>query len=275
MKLDVCIEMVFTDLPYEKRIEKVAQAGYDLAEFWFHDWTAADSKDLQGPKDAATLNDVCRAAGVAINNVVVNGPTGSPGGSLVDSRDLNKYLDRVHEVIEFAKSIGVSKAITCAGNAVPGLSTEQMRSNMEHALAEAAAIASDNGFTLLLEPLNTYVDHEGYFLDSGRAAIEVVRSINSPGLKLLYDCYHMQIMEGNIIATVTANIDVIGHFHSAGVPGRHELMSGELNYRQITEAIESSGYSGAFGLEYSPAMADHIASLVATREYLQSKDARP
>ncbi len=269
MKLCVCLEMVFTDLPYDKRIEKIAEAGYDLAEFWFHDWTAGDTEDLSGPKDAAILNQVCKASGVAINNVVVNGPSGT-GGSLVDARDLGKYLDRLHEVMEFAKSIGVNKAITCTGNVVRGLSRTQMRSNVEKALGEGAAVAAKNGFTLMLEPLNTYVDHAGYYLDSATEAIEIVRAVNSPGLKLLYDCYHMQIMQGNILATVTANIDIIGHFHSAGVPGRHDLTSGELNYREIVKNIAATGYTGAFGLEYSPAGPDHLASLVAIRDYLTS-----
>jgi hydroxypyruvate isomerase len=260
--------MVFTNLPYDKRIEQIGKAGYDLAEFWFHDWTGGDTPELQAPKDAATINQVCSASGVKINNVVVNSSTGSPGGSLVDSKDLGKYLERLHEVMEFAKSIGVNKAITCTGNSVPGLTREQMRANTEKALSEGASIAAKNGFTLMLEPLNTLVDHAGYFMNSATAAIEVARAVNSPGLKLLYDVYHMQIMQGNVISTITENIDIIGHFHSAGVPGRHELMSGELNYREIVKAVEATGYSGAFGLEYSPAGSDHLASLVATREYL-------
>jgi hydroxypyruvate isomerase len=268
MKLCVCLEMVFTDLPYSKRIEKIAEAGYDLAEFWFHDWTAGDTPDLSGPKDPATLKQVCERTGVAINNMVVNGPTGKPGGAPVDSRDLGQYLERLHEVIEFAKSIGVGRAITCSGDLVDGLSRAQMRSNLEKALCEGAAVAAENDFTLLIEPLNTLVDHAGYYLDSSREAIEIIRAIDSPRLKLVYDCYHMQIMEGNILSTITANIDIIGHFHSAGVPGRHDLTHGELNYREITKCINAMGYTGAFGLEYSPAGPDHLASLREIKEYL-------
>jgi hydroxypyruvate isomerase len=95
-----------------------------------------------------------------------------------------------------------------------------------------------------------------------------VRAIASPNLRLLYDVYHMQIMEGSVIANIEENIDVIGHFHSAGVPGRHELMDGELNYQNIVRRIEAAGYTGAFGLEYSPALTDHAGSLRATRRYL-------
>jgi hydroxypyruvate isomerase len=78
----------------------------------------------------------------------------------------------------------------------------------------------------------------------------------------------MQIMEGSVVANIQENLDVIGHFHSAGVPGRHELMDGELNYREIIRRIEACGYIGAFGLEYTPAIADHADSLRRTRQYL-------
>jgi hydroxypyruvate isomerase len=268
MKLCVCLEMVFTDLAYTERIEKIAEAGYDLAEFWFHDWTAGDTPDLSGAKDTVAIRQACDRAGIGINNMVVNGPTGSPGGAPVDSRDLGKYLDRLDEVIAFAKSIGVNKAITCSGNMVDGLTRSQMRANLEKALGEAATIAAANDFTLLLEPLNTLVDHAGYYLDSAKEAIEIVRAVNNPALKLVYDIYHMQIMEGNILSTITGNIDIIGHFHSAGVPGRHDLTRGELNYKDIVKCIRATGYSGAFGLEYSPAGDDHMASLREIREYL-------
>ena len=138
-----------------------------------------------------------------------------------------------------------------------------MRENLENALGEAVGIAAKAGFTLLLEPLNTLVDHAGYYLDSTAAAAEIIRGINSPHLRLLYDVYHMQIMEGKVIATIERNIDIIGHFHSAGVPGRAELFDTELNYPAIVKRIDSLGYNGCFGLEYFPRMADHRASLEA------------
>jgi hydroxypyruvate isomerase len=121
----------------------------------------------------------------------------------------------------------------------------------------------------LLEPLNTHVDHAGYYLDSSVEGAELVRAINSPHLRLLYDVYHMQIMEGNVIANIEKNLDLIGHFHSAGVPGRGELFMGELNYPQILQRIAARGYKGRFGLEYFPKMKDNLASLKQVRAYLQ------
>jgi hydroxypyruvate isomerase len=270
IELDVCLEAVFTGLATERRIEKIARAEYSAVEFWFHDATF-DGKDCSRnqPKNASSLAAACSKCGVVINNMVVNAPDGSFGGAPVKASDRGRYLERLEEVIEFAGSLGCRKAITCSGNLQPGLSRARMRGNLEKALGEAAAIARKRNFTLLLEPLNTHVDHPGYYLDSSVEGAELVRAIRSPNLQLLYDVYHMQIMEGNVIANIEKNIDIIGHFHSAGVPGRGEHFTGELNYPQILRRIDALGYKGRFGLEYFPKIKDHLVSLRKVRACLR------
>ncbi len=123
----------------------------------------------------------------------------------------------------------------------------------------------------MLEPLNSLVDHRGYFLDQPDTAAAIVREVAHPNAALLFDIYHMQIMRGNVIETIRASLDVIRHFHSAGVPGRHELDTGELDYPRIVEAIADAGYSGCFGLEYFPA-GDSAASLTRMRRLLPDRD---
>ncbi|MHB9038691.1 MAG: hydroxypyruvate isomerase family protein [Armatimonadota bacterium] len=269
MKFDVCLEMVFTDLSTEERIARIAKSGFDSVEFWFHDATFDGSTCATSlAKDPEAIRQACEANGVTINNMVVNAPDGSFGGAPVDANDHGKYIDRLHEVIEYSKSIDCKMAITCSGNIVEDLSREQMRTNLEKAYSEAAKIAEKNDFMLVVEPLNTHVDHAGYYLDSSSEAADIVRKIASPNFKLLYDVYHMQIMEGNIIANIEKNIDIIGHFHSAGVPSRHELSIGELNYINIINKIDSLGYKGKFGLEYAPSIADSAASLASQKAYL-------
>ncbi|MHB9129863.1 MAG: hydroxypyruvate isomerase family protein [Armatimonadota bacterium] len=259
MKLDVCLETVFPELSVEERIAKIAEAGYDCVEMWFPDG-----------RDSAAIRQACAQHGVTVNDLVVNGPDGGLGGAPVDAGDLSKYLERVEEMIAFAKGIDCHKGITCTGNLQPGLTRVQMRANLENALGQAAAIAEKHQFTLVLEALNTHVDHAGYYLDSSLEGAEIVRAINSSNLKLLYDVYHMQIMEGNLISNIEKNIDVIGHFHSAGVPGRGELFGSEINYPEVLKRIEATGYTGCFGLEYFPKMTDHLASLKQNRAYLLS-----
>ncbi|MDX9974277.1 MAG: TIM barrel protein [FCB group bacterium] len=270
IQLDVCIEAVFTSSPVEERIKQVARCGYDCIELWLHDATfdGAGLNTAQ-PKDPASLRQACAEYGVTINNLVVNPPDdGTFGGTPSNSATHAKYLERVEEVIQFAKSVNCTKAITCSGDLQPSLSRPQMRANVEKALAAATAIAEKHDFTLLLEPLNTHVDHKGYYLDSSAEAAELVRAIDSPNFRLLFDVYHMQIMEGNIIDSIRKHVDVIGHFHSAGVPGRGEHDRGELNYPEIIKAIEDTGYQGVFGLEYFPKLADHAESLTRVRRHL-------
>jgi len=257
MKYDVCLETVFTDQSVEKRVELIAGAGYRVVEFWF-----------QSSESAAAIRQACDQHGVTINNLVVNSPDGSIGGAPVNAGDLNKYLERVEEMIALAKSIDCHMGITCAGNLQPGLTSAQMHVNLEKAYGMAAEIAAKRQFTLVVEPLNTHVNHAGYYLDSSDEAAEIIRAIGNSALKLLYDIYHMQIMEGNLIAHIEKHIDIIGHFHAAGVPGRHEVFDGEINYQAVVKRIEELGYTDCFGLEYMPAMADHAESLKQTLAYL-------
>jgi len=108
------------------------------------------------------------------------------------------------------------------------------------------------GVTLVFEPLNTLVDHPGYYLTQSSEAFDIVDAVASENVKVLYNIYHQQIMEGNIIPTITEHMDRIGHFHSAGHPGRHELDCGEIHYPDIIKAIDRTTYSGWFGVEYFP-----------------------
>ena len=253
IKLDVCIETVFTDLPCEQRIAKIAQIGYDAVEIWHPEGTWNGTEiDERMPKDADTLNQACEDAGVTIVSFVVNAWDGTYGGCPVSSGDKSRFIDQVHKSVDFGKRINCSSAIILPGLVQPNLTRAQMRSNMESVFADGLEIAEKNEFTFQLEPLNTPVDHAGFYLDSTAEAIEIVRNSCSPRIKLLYDIYHMQIMEGNIVDTIQNNIDIIGHMHVAGVPGRAEPDSCELNYPYILKKTDEIDYQGYFGLEYFP-----------------------
>jgi hydroxypyruvate isomerase len=255
-RICVCIEPLFPELSLAERAAKVADAGFDTIEFWFY--------DMGGDRGIDALAEVCRQRGITINNTVVNSPDGAIGGSLVAPADRDKYLARLRETIPVARKLGARMLITCTGNTLPNVPREQQRQSIVDTLSAAAPIAAEAGITLVLEALNGLVDHQGYFLDSPDEAASIIREIGQPNVKYLYDVYHMQIMSGNVIATIQRDIDAIGHFHSAGVPGRHELSDGELNYPNILKAIDSFGYQGCFGLEYWP-LGDHQESLRAMR----------
>ena len=133
------------------------------------------------------------------------------------------------------------------------------------ALEQAKPILEEYGVTIMLEPLNTYVNHPGYYLWSSKEGFDIVREVNHPLVKIIYDIYHQQIMEGNIIPSIRDNLDCIAHLHSAGHPGRNELQFGENDYKVIFSAIDKAGYKGACGLEYRPLL-DPIESLKIAKQ---------
>lgn len=118
----------------------------------------------------------------------------------------------------------------------------------------------DNGLTLIVEPLNTLINHKDAYLWSSAEGFEIIREVDSPQVKLLYDIYHQQVMEGNIINNVVNNLDCIAHLHAAGLPGRNDLQFGENDYKVIFAKIDAAGYTGACALEYRPLM-DPVESL--------------
>jgi hydroxypyruvate isomerase len=256
-RIDVCIEAVLEDLPLVERAKRVRDAGFDAVEFWFYDMGGVD-------RGIPAFGKFCADNNMLINNSVVNAPDASIGGSLVDPADRPKYIARVKETIKVCKDINCHAAITCTGNARAAVSYAAQKRSIIDTLKAAAEVAEAERFQLFLEPLNTLVDHHGYFLSSAEDAGDIIRQVASPRVKLVFDIYHMQIMAGNVIARIEELMDVIGHFHSAGVPGRHDLDIGELNYPNILKAIDGFGYKGLFGLEYWPA-GDQMESLKRMR----------
>jgi hydroxypyruvate isomerase len=136
-------------------------------------------------------------------------------------------------------------------------------------LKRVSELCEKEGVTIVLEALNSINDHKGYYLDSSYIGFEIVKTVNSPSIKLLFDCYHMQLMEGNLVNNITENISYIGHFHSAGVPGRHELHLGETNYPRVIRAAEEAGYDRYFGFEYWPSC-DSEQSVKDTLRYVKA-----
>jgi hydroxypyruvate isomerase len=170
-------------------------------------------------------------------------------------------LKELEATIPLAKKAGVTNVITMFGNRVPGIDDNQARDNCVTGLSKIAPLAAEHGITLCVELLNSKVDHHGYQGDSTRFGVEVMKGINSPNVKLLYDIYHMQIMEGDVIRTIRDNIQWIGHFHTGGVPGRHEIDgTQELNYHAVAKAIADLGYQGYIAHEFMPAGPDPFAA---------------
>ncbi len=170
-------------------------------------------------------------------------------------------IKEIETTIPLAKRAGVTNVITMFGNRKAGIDTQQAIDNCVAGLSKIAPYAAENGITLCVELLNSKVDHHGYQGDSTAFGVAVAKGVNSPSVKLLYDIYHMQIMEGDVIRTIRDNIQWIGHFHTGGVPGRHEIDgTQELNYLAIATAIADLNYQGFIAHEFMPSRSDPFDS---------------
>jgi hydroxypyruvate isomerase len=150
------------------------------------------------------------------------------------------------------KAAGIPSAICFFGKR-NGMSDADGIKNSIACLQQIKPIAEENGVNVIVELLNSKVNHPDYIGDKTPYGAEIIRAINSPNVKLLYDIYHMQIMEGDVIATINKYKDAIGHYHTGGVPGRNELdATQELNWPAVTEAIIATGYKGYFAHEFIP-----------------------
>jgi hydroxypyruvate isomerase len=201
--------------------------------------------DLVGPKAFPTL----KKYGLV--------PTMLPGGSGIkkginDPANHAAIEPRMRQALKDAASVGAPNVIVLAGDR-KGLTDEEGLDNSVRFLNRIKGQAEDLGVTLCLELLNSKVNHPGYMADHMAWGAALCRRVNSPRVKLLYDIYHMQVMEGDIIRTIRENIQYIGHFHTAGNPGRHEFdETQELYYPAICRAIADLNFPGYLSHEYTP-----------------------
>jgi len=210
--------------------------------------------DLVGPKDWPVL----KKYGLLPTMV---GPTGHTLKDGINRKESHSQIEPpFREMLDRVAAYGAPNVIALSGNR-RGMSDEQGIENCAAFLNLVKAQAEDKGVTICLELLNSKVDHPDYQCDHTAWGVAVMKRVNSPRVKLLFDIYHMEIMEGDIIRTIRDNFQYIGHFHTAGNPGRHEIDSTqELNYRPVAQAIVDLGYQGYFAHEYSP-LRDPLHSL--------------
>lgn len=235
MRFSVSVGAVFNKLDLVGGMKAARAAGYDAVEFW--GWWDQDIKQIK-----AARNDLGLDIAALCTRFI----------SLVNPALRKQYVDGLKETMDVALELGCRRIISQVGNDLPGVSRDHQHKSLANGLAECAPMLEKAGVTLVFEPLNTLVDHNGYYLYSSDEAFFLEAEVGSPSVKVLFDIYHQQIMEGNLISRIRSNIGRIGHFHAAGNPGRHELDNGEINYAQVFRAIRETDYNGFVGLEYFP-----------------------
>lgn len=244
-KRSACIEPLYSEIPFLDRFQAAKNDGFECVEFW--GWTDKNLDDVKAAAENA--------------GVTICGFNGDADLSLIDPAQKKDYLEYLRRSVEAAQKVN-ALSVTIHSNGLgdgglvidpyDNLSDTVKICAMFDTLKECAKIAEESGIRMNLEGLNITTDHVGNFLKNTQMAAEMIRMINSPMLRVLYDVYHMQLNEGCIGDTIRDYCDTFGHIHVADAPGRHEPGTGEINYSYVFRALEQYGYNGAIGFELFP-----------------------
>jgi hydroxypyruvate isomerase len=236
------LTMLFNEVPFVERFERAAAAGFRAVEFLFAHNVDQEAVARELSRHGLTL--------VLFDPEGGDFPAGDRG-YLCDPARRDHLARTIEDAIATARRLGCRRLNVLAGNRADGAGDAALRRTVIENLGRAAPAARAAGITLLIEALNTW-ESPRYFLDGSRLGLDIVREVGEPNVRFQYDCYHMQRMEGQLIETLTKNLEWIGHVQIADVPGRHEPGTGEVNYANVLRALEDAGYDGYVGLEYRP-----------------------
>lgn len=236
------LTMLFTDLPFLERFEAASRSGFRAVEYMF-----PYQEDLDGIARALQR--------LGLTQVLFNLPAGDwtagDRGIAVDPGRREEFRRGVAEAIELARRFRCERLNCLVGRRIEPTSYEDQWRCVVDNLRYAAAQLKPRDITLLVEPINTY-DIPGFFLSTSTQAVRLIEEVGAPNLRLQYDVYHMQRMEGNLVHTMTRLKDRIGHVQVADSPDRHEPGTGEINFPYVLRHLDVMGYEGYVGLEYRP-----------------------
>ena len=247
MKYSVNIELIYSELPFAERFAAAKRDGFDYVEIW--DW---ESKDL------GELEALCREHQIEISCMGGDGPI-----SLCDPAHGEEYLAYLRKSLRVAQKLGckrlavhsnelMAEPLPYAADLFLQYSDAEKTMAMYRSLAAIAPEAETAGVTLCLEALNIEKEHVGNFLKYTKDAAEIIRMVNSPNIKILYDAYHMYLNEGKIMETIRKYKDLIGCVHIADAPGRGEPGTGCINYRAVLQDLYRLGYEDMIAFELQP-----------------------
>lgn len=244
MKLSFCLETFYTDLPFDERLECAKADGVEHIEFW--EWR---------DKNSSIINTAMLRSGLQISNF-----SGNRRFGMIDRTDVDPFLVEILQSAGFAQQMNCPRIMLLTqplqadgrAKALPAYCRERGLDALVETCLKAVHIAVETGIDLVLEPLNDR-DHPDYFLQTSQDGFAVIRAVNHPKLKLLYDVYHMAMMGIDVLTDVEAHLPLIGYFHFADIPYRTEPGSGILPYDALMNLLHRSGYDGTIGFECYPA----------------------
>jgi hydroxypyruvate isomerase len=238
---------------FEQKLEVAARAGLESVELVAEHiaWTDAQ---------IASMKKLARSLKLGMDTLIATPDWKQRPVSMVRPEHRELFLADVRAAIRSALELEIPQIILISGDEVPGQPREQQYASLLESARRAGDLAAHANLTLIIEPLNSKVDHKDVFLTTCVEGLKLIRQVDNPHVKLLFDIYHEQIQNGNVIRTLTAAAPHVAVFHIADNPGRHDPGTGEMNYTNIYRAIKQTGYQGYVTMEYLPE-GDQTASL--------------
>lgn len=237
MKYSACIEWLFAETgDFPARIRAAKRAGLDGVEFW--KWTTKDIGPIAAALDETGLK--------------LTGFVAEPMVPLTDPARHAEFLDGLQASIDMARRLGSPVLIAQTGDDLPGRTRAEQRAALTTCLVKAADVLKGSGVVLAIEPLNTRVDHKGYYLSSTAEGLDIIDDVGRPEIRIVYDIYHSAVMDEEIGDVLAGRLDRVAHVHLADTPGRHEPGSGTMDWQRRVDWLIANGYIGIVGLEYMP-----------------------
>jgi hydroxypyruvate isomerase len=238
---------------FEEKLEAAARAGVQSVEMVgeYADWTDSDIARVKKLARSFRLGmDVLIATPNWLNRPV----------SMVDPAQRENFLADLRKAITVANQLEVPQILLMSGNTISGRTHEEQYASLLEGCKRAGDLVAAANLTAIVEPLNSLVNHKGFFLTTCVEGAKLIRQVDNPHVRLLFDVYHEQVQIGNVIRTLTEAADIVAVFHIADNPGRNDPGTGEINYHNVYKAIQKTGYSGYVAMEYLP-LGEQVDSL--------------
>src|SRR5690349_18271175 len=239
---------------FEEKLETAARSGVQSVEMVgeYAAWTDAD---------VARVKKLARSFRLGMDVLIATPDWQKRSVSMVDPAQRDNFLADVRRAITVAQELETPQILLMSGNAIPGRTHEEQYASLLEGCKRAGDLTAAANLTAIVEPLNSLVNHKGFFLTTCVEGAKLIRQVDNPHVRLLFDIYHEQVQEGNVIRTLTEAADIVAVFHVADNPGRNDPGTGEMNYTNIYKAIQKTGYAGYVAMEYLP-LGDQVASLI-------------
>ena len=233
----VNLDTWFRQVPFEQRFALAKQHNFKFIEFW--------PADRSNGTKAPAIRDLCNANGLTVVQFAPAWP------NFADPAKLPDLLRTTEAAIADARILGCTQFTVTGHSLIEGMSREAQLAGYQAGLTRMAPMLEAAGMTALVEPFNR-VNHLNHLLNGSQPGLPMMRAINSPRVKLLWDFYHMQLEDGDLIEKFTAGIDQVAYVQIGDVPGRHQPGTGEVNHTNLFKAVRAAGYRGKIGLEFMP-----------------------